>query len=102
VLLRAVEPLENLPGMARRRGTSEPRLLCAGPGRLTEALGITLALDGQPVAAPGAWVERGAAPPDDAVAATARIGITRAADWPLRFVVRGSPFVSGPAGFRPR
>lgn len=102
VLLRALEPLEGLRAMERRRGTTEPRLLCGGPGRLTEALGITQALDGLPITGPGAWLEPGESLPETAVAVTRRIGITRAADWPLRFVMRGSPFVSGPAALRPR
>ena len=47
VLLRALEPLAGLGAMARRRGTREPRLLCSGPGRLCQALGITGALNGE-------------------------------------------------------
>lgn len=95
VLLRALEPLEGLDLMRARRGTSAPRLLCAGPGRLCQALGIDLALDGQPMPASPARVLRGQPVEPALVLATPRVGITKAVEWPLRFVVRGSPWVSG-------
>jgi DNA-3-methyladenine glycosylase len=71
------------------------RLLCAGPGRLCQALGITRALDGAPMGRSPVVVREppaGAAVP--VVACTPRIGITKAADWPLRFVVENSPYLS--------
>ena len=94
VLLRALEPLHGLDVMAERRGTSEPRLLCSGPGRLCEALGITRRLDGLVVrSSPVPDVPAPPrAPPD--TEATPRIGITKAADWPLRYVLAGSPWTS--------
>lgn len=95
VLLRAVEPLEGIVSMRRRRGVDAERLLCAGPGRLCQALGITLSLDGRPMHRSVVRVERGAQLSEDAILATPRIGISRAADWPLRFVERGSPWASG-------
>jgi DNA-3-methyladenine glycosylase len=95
VLLRAVEPLEGLRVMRRRRSGATDRHLCAGPGRLCQALGITrVRLDGllmprSPVhilpPEPGSEAE---------IVATPRIGITRAVDWPLRFVIRDSPWAS--------
>ncbi|HZE76178.1 MAG TPA: DNA-3-methyladenine glycosylase [Gemmatimonadales bacterium] len=94
VLLRAVEPLEGVEVMRGRRRLDEPGLLCAGPGRLCQALGITrLGLDGQmmeqsPVMelARNGWA--------GAVEATPRVGITKAVGWPLRFAAAGSPWVS--------
>ncbi|MGV7031575.1 DNA-3-methyladenine glycosylase [Methylobacterium symbioticum] len=92
VLIRAIEPREGLAAMAARRGTAEPRLLCAGPGRLCQALGVTGALDGWPLdRAPLRFAPR-AAPV--AVEAGRRIGITRGAETPWRFLLAGSPFVS--------
>jgi DNA-3-methyladenine glycosylase len=94
VLLRAVEPLEGLELMRERRGGAEDRHLCAGPGRLCQALGITRAeLDGRMmpgsavmVLEPDGW--------EGPVVATPRVGITKAIDWPLRFAAAGSPWVS--------
>jgi len=93
VLLRAVEPLEGVEVMRRRRGLDDPGLLCAGPGRLCQALGITrLGLDGQMMAqSPVVVLARNGAV---AVEATPRVGISKAADWPLRFAAAGSPWVS--------
>jgi DNA-3-methyladenine glycosylase len=94
VLLRALEPIEGTPAMRRRRGVREERLLCSGPGRLTQALGITGVHDQRAMPDAPAYVL--AAPPfgEVEVLATSRIGISRAVDWPLRFVVRGSPWLS--------
>jgi DNA-3-methyladenine glycosylase len=94
VLLRALEPLEGLDGMMERRRTTKPALLCSGPGRLAQALGITLELDGTAMRSSDVRVCRGAAVALQDVVASARIGITKAADWPLRFTVRGSPWIS--------
>jgi DNA-3-methyladenine glycosylase len=92
VLIRAIEPETGLAAMRRRRGLDEERLLCAGPGRLCEALGITgahngLALDAPPFAlfARTGAVEMVAGP---------RIGITKAVDKPWRYGLKGSPFLS--------
>jgi DNA-3-methyladenine glycosylase len=94
VLLRAMEPVHGVEVMRERRGLSDLALLCAGPGRLCQALGITrLGLDGRMmrlspvvVLARNGW--------DGEVEVSPRIGITKAADWPLRFTAAGSPFVS--------
>ena len=93
VLVRALEPLEGLAIMRRRRGGAADRALCAGPARLCEALGITGAQNGAPLARGAVRILRdgGRRPP---IAATARIGLTRAADWPLRFVIAESPWAS--------
>lgn len=94
VLLRAVEPLAGLTLMHRRRGVTDPTLLCAGPGRLCQALGIDRGLDGLAM-----WrspVRVLPAPPLrlESVVVTPRIGISRAVDWPLRFVVADSRWAS--------
>ena len=94
VLLRAVEPLSGFDVMRRRRGGVEDRYLCAGPGRLCRALGITRAgLDGRLMAQSQVTVLRSDGW-DGAVDVTPRIGITKAADWPLRYAVAGSRWVS--------
>ena len=94
VLLRALEPMEGLDVMRRRRGPMADRQLCSGPGRLCQALGITRDLDGAPMARGPVEVLRGSAMPHGSIAATPRIGITKAADWPLRFHLAGSPWAS--------
>ena len=92
VLLRALEPTDGFELMRARRGVEDPRLLCSGPGRLCQALGITREHDGLALDAPPFELRR----PDrrvEIVTAT-RIGITRAADLPWRYVERDSRFVS--------
>ena len=92
VLIRALEPLEGLDAMrSRRRGAADAQL-CSGPGKLCRALGITRELDGVMMAGSDVSVHRGS--PPASVTATARVGITKAADWPLRFVETGSPWLS--------
>lgn len=92
VLLRALEPMTGLDAMRARRGVSEPRLLCAGPGRLAQALGIGSAHDGLALdRAPFSFGDRLPAP---RIAACARIGISRGVDTPWRFLLAGSRFVS--------
>jgi DNA-3-methyladenine glycosylase len=100
VLLRALEPLEGLEVMRARRGGVPDRLLASGPGRLTMALGMTRALDGMAMRTSAVTVHRGK--PPSGITATARVGITRAVEWPLRFVETGSPWVSGPRTRAPR
>jgi DNA-3-methyladenine glycosylase len=94
VLLRALEPLSGLQIMRGRRGDVPDRELCSGPGKLCQALGIDRELDGAPMARSPVIVR----PPDrweeTRIAITPRIGITKAADWPLRFHVVGSPWTS--------
>jgi DNA-3-methyladenine glycosylase len=93
VLVRALEPLEGLDGMVRRRGLAEPRLLCAGPGRLCQALGISRGEDGRDlVRRDGLWLAAGE--PADEVVSTPRVGLTVAAEVPWRFVERGTRFAS--------
>lgn len=94
VLIRAIEPTHGLGAMRARRGVADDRLLCAGPGRLTQALGITGALDGLGVGAAGLHVGRRRGTVE--VARVPRIGISKATDLPWRMVARGSRFVSRP------
>lgn len=92
VLLRALEPTTGLDVMAARRRTDRPRLLCSGPGRLTEALGITAAFDGRPLAEPPfRLVDREHVPE---IVCGSRIGISKAVDHPWRFGLAGSVYLS--------
>jgi DNA-3-methyladenine glycosylase len=92
VLLRALEPTHGLDAMRSRRGAVPDRALCSGPGRLTQALAIDAGCDGLSIVQPPFALE----PPDGAVeiAATPRVGITRAAELPWRYVVTGSTWLS--------
>ena len=94
VLIRALEPLEGIPLMRRRRGGVPDRALCAGPARLCEALGVTGALNGGWLQGGVLRVLRGGSVRPGSIRTTPRIGITRAIDWPLRFLIRGSPWLS--------
>jgi DNA-3-methyladenine glycosylase len=98
VLLRALEPLEGVGVMRRRRGPVPDRQLCSGPGKLCQALGITRQLDSQRMAGSEVLVHRPRASEQGTIMATPRIGITKAADWPLRFVLAGSPWLSRRSG----
>jgi DNA-3-methyladenine glycosylase len=95
VLLRAVEPLEGIDWMRARRGVTDVRLLCAGPGRLTQAFGIDRAHNGLDlVAGDVLFVAAGAPDRDRAVGVSPRVGLTVAADRPWRFFEAGSSFLS--------
>ena len=93
-LLRALEPTHGVEEMRVRRGVDDVRLLCAGPGRLCQALGITREHDGLPLDEPPFTVL--AREGDVEVAAARRIGITRAAELEWRYAVKGSRFLSRP------
>jgi DNA-3-methyladenine glycosylase len=80
--------------MRVRRRVSRDVDLTNGPGKLCQALGITGALDGRRLDRQPLRVLAGDAVPDSDVEVTARIGITQAADWPLRWLIRGNPYVS--------
>ena len=94
VLIRAIEPLAGIEVMRERRGVEDVRLLCSGPGKVCQALGVShlhnrLALD----APPFMLLAREA---DVTVQAGPRIGISRAMETPWRFVLAGSPYLSKP------
>jgi DNA-3-methyladenine glycosylase len=91
-LVRALEPTSGLERMEARRGLAEPRLLCSGPGRLCQALGVTREHDGLALDEPP--FELLARPGNPEIATGRRIGISRAADYPWRYVLAGSRFVS--------
>ncbi|HKY88265.1 MAG TPA: DNA-3-methyladenine glycosylase [Pseudorhodoplanes sp.] len=94
VLIRALEPTQGVAAMRRRRGMTDERLLCSGPGRLCEALDITDAHNGLALDKPPFELRARAEKPD--VVAGVRIGITKAADLPWRFGVKGSRYLSKP------
>lgn len=94
VLIRAVEPTHGLELMQARRGLDRPRLLCSGPGRLCQAMGVTIEHNGAPIDQPPFELS----PAEDAVELVVgpRIGITKAVELPWRFGLRGSAFLSRP------
>jgi DNA-3-methyladenine glycosylase len=94
VLIRALAPTHGLAVMRRRRGVTDERLLCSGPGRLGEALGITDAQYGLPLDNPP--FEIFARADDVEVAVGPRIGLTKAIEHPWRYGLSGSRFVSKP------
>ncbi len=94
VLIRALEPAQGMAAMRRRRGLREERALCSGPGKLCEALGVTHKHNGLPLdRTPFELRARGEVPD---VVSGVRIGITKAADKPWRYGLKGSKFMSKP------
>lgn len=91
VLIRAIEPTHGLAAMADRRGVSDPRALCSGPGKLCQALGVTRDHDGLPLNAPPFALRIGGA---TQVVSGPRIGLTKAVETPWRFGEAGSRFLS--------
>lgn len=97
VLIRALEPVAGISAMQRRRGLQDTRNLCAGPGKLTQALGIELHHNGLDLATgPVRITPRPAAWRDVEVAVDRRIGITKAVELPWRFCAAGSRYLSRP------
>jgi DNA-3-methyladenine glycosylase len=92
VLIRALEPTQGLELMYERRGLDDVRLLCAGPGRLTQALGVTRDHDGLALDRPP--FELRPRQGDVEVVTGPRIGITKAVELPWRYGLAGSRFVS--------
>lgn len=95
VLIRAIEPTAGLAAMRRRRGLSDERLLCSGPGRLCEALGISGRHNGLSLTSPPFEIFAGDGKVAEVVAGP-RIGITKAVDLPWRYGEKGSRFLSKP------
>jgi DNA-3-methyladenine glycosylase len=97
VLIRALEPIEGIELMRERRGRDEIEQLCSGPGKLSEALGVDLSLNGADLFEPPfRLAERGETWNGAAIVASERIGITKAAELPWRYCAAGSRFVSRP------
>jgi DNA-3-methyladenine glycosylase len=94
VLIRALEPTAGLAAMRRRRGLPDERALCSGPGKLCQALGVTLKHNGLPT--DRAPFDLRARPEKPAIVAGPRIGITKAVDEPWRYGLKGSKFLSKP------
>ncbi|MFZ5691594.1 MAG: DNA-3-methyladenine glycosylase [Pseudomonadota bacterium] len=94
ILIRALQPTHGIAAMKRRRGVEDERLLCSGPGRLCEALGITRDHDGLPL--DRAPFELRARSEAFDIAVGPRIGITKAAQLPWRFGLKGSRYLSKP------
>lgn len=95
VLLRAAEPLVGLEEMRARRRGAEPRLLCSGPGRLCQALGVDRTDNGADlVRGPGLRLLQGSPVAEGRIQVTTRVGIRHAVERPWRFLARDDPFVS--------
>ncbi|MDB5505021.1 MAG: putative 3-methyladenine glycosylase [Tardiphaga sp.] len=94
VLIRAIQPTFGIGEMRLRRGIEDERLLCSGPGKLCQALGITHAHNGLALDAPPISIHARTEAPD--VVAGIRIGITKAIELPWRYGLRGSKFLSKP------
>jgi DNA-3-methyladenine glycosylase len=94
VLIRALQPTHGIGAMRARRGLDDERSLCSGPGKLAQALDISIAANGLPLDAPPFAIHRRPAEPD--IVTGPRIGITKAADYPWRFGLKGSRFLSKP------
>jgi DNA-3-methyladenine glycosylase len=103
VLIRALEPLDGIEAMRARRALDRLESLCSGPGKLTQALGITLDHNGSSlVRGPVVFSEPPPSWPQIRVTAGPRVGINKAAELPWRFCVAGSAYLSRPAGGRTR
>ena len=100
VLLRALEPLAGIDGMARERGTEKVRDLARGPGRLAQAMEVDLRLDGVDLCRDRRLWLGDALRPTGRIGRSVRIGLTKEAHRLLRFYERGSAFVSGPKRLR--
>jgi DNA-3-methyladenine glycosylase len=101
VLIRAVEPVEGIGAMRRRRGARPDRELTNGPAKLCDAFGITgPRFHGVSLISSALRILAGDAIAGSDVAVTPRIGISKAADEPLRWIVRSSAYVSGRSGGR--
>jgi DNA-3-methyladenine glycosylase len=94
VLIRALQPTHGIPAMRRRRGLHDERALCSGPGKLCEALGITIKQSELPLDAPPISLHARVVPVE--VVTGIRIGITKAVDFPWRYGLKDSRFLSKP------
>ncbi len=100
ILIRAIEPRRGLELMRERRGVEDVRQLCSGPGKLTQALDITKRHHEIDLCSDQAHCFRKRPNDNVQVVADPRVGISRAKDFPWRFTLRGSEFISVPVRFR--
>lgn len=98
ILIRALEPLEGLETMAVNRVQKElnPRNLCSGPGKLTQALAIDLSFNGHDLTQAPLELKEGVSVSEHDIITTARIGISKAIDTPWRFYLKDNPYISKP------
>ncbi len=94
VLIRALEPTHGLAAMRRRRGVEDPRALCSGPGKLCQALGISISHNALPLDRPPISLFARTSKPE--IVSGVRIGITKAVELPWRYGLKGSKFLSKP------
>lgn len=98
VLIRALEPIEGIETMKKRRNQQAERLLCSGPGKLSQALGITKDLDRTSlVTESGIWIEESSQPISQIIETSPRIGMPdrlRCKDWPWRYYYKDNRYVS--------
>ena len=94
VLIRALEPVQGLAAMQRRRGFKEPRALCSGPGKVCEALGVSIRHNGLALDRPPLELRAPADTPEIVIGP--RIGITKAVEQPWRYGLKGSAYLSRP------
>ena len=100
VLLRALEPLQGIAEMERKRGTTTLHDLTRGPGRLTQAMQVDLQLDGVDLCSDRRLWLADAVRPRGSIGRSVRIGLSKEAHRRLRFYERGNPHVSGPKRLR--
>lgn len=98
VLVRAAEPVDGLEAMRARRAGRPDQTLLRGPGNLCRALGVDASLDHHPLTEPPLRIVPGVPVPDREAARGPRVGVTRAAERPLRFWIQGSSYVSARPG----
>jgi DNA-3-methyladenine glycosylase len=94
VLIRALEPTHGIPAMRRRRGLHDERSLCTGPGKLCEAMGVSIKHNTLPLDMPPIAIHARTRKPE--IVSGIRIGITKAVELPWRYGLKGSRFLSKP------
>ncbi len=92
VLVRALEPLEGLELMKRRRGIADVKGLCSGPGRLCQAMGLDRQYNGMNLSSPSLYIQQGAVP--ESIVTTTRVGISQGQQLPYRFYIAGNRWIS--------
>ncbi len=100
ILIRALEPVEGIALMQKRRGKKDVKLLCSGPGKLTQALAIDISFNSLPLFSSPVQIWSSDSLPgfkiigDDDITRTTRVGLSQAKDWLLRFYIKGNPYIS--------